>query len=166
MYLTVDEYDSFANRILLNIDASVDDIGLKQYSHLIASTESILRAFGNMLKSGSNSAIARMFFTGITSMAFCDAISGLDMVEDISSSLNFASALGLSEDNIEMVLSKLALTEEEQSEHLIKLRKHFNGYRYHPIQPEGVYNPQACFHYLQSLVETEEYLQILSSIPT
>jgi hypothetical protein len=53
-----------------------------------------------------------------------------------------------------MALSKLALTEEEQTEHLIKLRKHFNGYRFHPLQPEGVYDPQACFHYLKRLAET------------
>jgi hypothetical protein len=95
LYLIVDEYDSSANRLLLNIDTSVDDIGLKQYSHLIASKESILRAFGNMVKSGSRNAIARMFFTGVTPMAFCDALSGLNMVEDISSSLKFALTLGL-----------------------------------------------------------------------
>jgi hypothetical protein len=154
LYLIVDEYDSFVNRLLLNIDTSVDGIALKQYSRLIASKESILRGFRNMAKSGSSSVIARMFFTGITPMAFCDAISGLNMVQDISSSLKFALTLGLSEDNIKMALSKLALSEEEQSEHLIKLRKHFNGYRFHPLQPEGVYNPQACLHYLQNLVET------------
>jgi len=156
LYLIVDEYDSFANRLLLNIDTTVDDIGLKQYSHLISTNESILRNFGNMVKSGSSDAIARMFFTGITPMAFCDAFSGLNMVEDISSRLIFSSTFGLTENDLKIALSKLTFSQEEQSKHLITLRSHLNGYRFNSCQENGVYNPQACFYYLKHLVGTGE----------
>ncbi|RYE55396.1 MAG: hypothetical protein EOP48_10330, partial [Sphingobacteriales bacterium] len=71
VYLIVDEYDSFANATMLNIDTSENDIGLRQYRHLIASKESLLRNFGNKVKAASTTgAIGRMFFTGITPMAF------------------------------------------------------------------------------------------------
>lgn len=92
--------------------------------------------------------------SGITPMAFCDALSSLNMAEDISSSPEFAYTFGMLEDNIKTALSKLALTTEEQYEYLIKIRQHFNGYRFHPRQQDAVYNPQACFHYLMRLIQT------------
>ncbi|RYH06389.1 hypothetical protein EON65_42935 [archaeon] len=44
MYFIVDEYDSFANAVMMTINTSEKDIGLKQYRQLIASNESLLRS--------------------------------------------------------------------------------------------------------------------------
>ena len=134
LYLIVDEYDSFANKLIFSVDPSVKDSGLEQ---------SILRDFGDMVKSGSSGPITRMFFTGIASMAFCDALSGLNMVSDISFDPAFSSVVGLSEVDVSRALEKLELNDADNQDHMAVMKKHFNGYRF-AEGAEGVYNPQAC----------------------
>jgi hypothetical protein len=163
-YHIVDEYDSFANRTLFNmVITSAADISMKRDSRSNSTVESILIEFGDMVKDGSANAITRMLFTGITPMAFFDGISGLNIVKDISSLPQFASTFGLSEDDLKTVLSKLSLTEEERSDHLMNIRKYFKGYRFDPRQEDGGYNPQTCFHYFHSLIDNGK-LQSLSLI--
>ncbi|RYH10257.1 hypothetical protein EON65_39535 [archaeon] len=158
VYLIVDEYDSFANAAMLNIDTSENDIGSKQYRHLIASKESLLRNFGNTVKDESTTgAIGRMFFTGITPMAFADALSGLNMVDDITHHPMFTSVVGFIRKDLDDALDKMGMTDKDQCERcLAKMESHFNGYRFRFGQKEGVYNPQACLRYLRSLIVTGE----------
>ncbi|RYG98649.1 hypothetical protein EON65_51175, partial [archaeon] len=123
---------------------------------LIASKESLLRNFGNKVKAASTTgAIGRMFFTGITPMAFADALSGLNMVDDISHHPMFTSVVGFIRKDLEDALDKMGMTDKDQHERcLAKMQSHFNGYRFRFGQQEGVYNPQACLRYLRSLIVT------------
>eukprot|EP01035_Chromulina_nebulosa_P036048 gene36048-48507_t len=100
LYLIVDEYDSFANRLLLEVDTSSADLGRNQYLATVADKESMLRNFGNVLKSATRTVLRRMFFTGVAPMAFSDGLSSLNMVEDVSSSKFFESQFGFTEEEV------------------------------------------------------------------
>ena len=46
IYLIVDEYDSFITRLLLSVDTSKPDLGLKEYETVVSGKESMLRNWG------------------------------------------------------------------------------------------------------------------------
>ena len=86
IYLIVDEYDSFANELILQIDTSTADFGSSQYFSKLLDKESILRIWGKELKQGTEGsfpAIGRMFFTGVTPIAFSYALLSFDIVKDV-----------------------------------------------------------------------------------
>jgi hypothetical protein len=110
VYLIVDEYDSFANRLLLEIDTTTSDLVLGQYLSAVADKEALLRSFvGDVLKTGTMTVLRRMFFTGVTPMAFSDGLSSLNMVEDISYSPHFEMLFGFTEDEIKVGLEHISL---------------------------------------------------------
>jgi hypothetical protein len=154
VYLIVDEYDAFANRAMLTIDTSKEDLGMEQYRKLMASKESLLLRFGDNMKSHSSTSIGRMFFTGITPLAFWDGLSGLNIVKDISDHPKFTSLVGFTDKDLQVALCKIGINESNMQHHLTKMKSHFNGYRFHANQVDGVYNPQACLYYLCSIVRT------------
>ena len=152
VYLIVDEYDSFANRLLLEIDTTSSDLGLGQYRSAVADKEAMLRSFGNVLKTGTMTVLRRMFFTGVTPMAFSDGLSSLNMVEDISYSPHFEMLFGFTEDEIKVGLEHVIPgSESDIARHLEVMRDNFNGYRFNRKQVQSVFNPQMCLHYLKHL---------------
>ena len=154
VYLIVDEYDSFANRLLLEIDTTVPDLGRAQYKSDVADKESLLRTFGNVLKTATRTVLKRMFFTGVTPMAFSDGLSSLNMVQDISDNPKFESLFGFSEDEVKLGLEQILPgkpTTEFIDTHLEIMRDNFNGYRFNTQQVARVFNPQMCLYYMNSL---------------
>jgi len=75
IHLIVDEYDSFANRLLFEVNTTTQVLGYNQYKSKVATNEAVLRNFGNVLKTATNTVLSRMFFTGVTPMAFSDGLS-------------------------------------------------------------------------------------------
>lgn len=155
IYLIVDEYDSFANRLLLDIDTTNNDLGRAQYRNTVAVAESLLRELGNVLKTGTAmGVIKRMFFTGVTPMAFSDGLSSLDIVQDASDSTCFESTFGFTGDEVKEALEIICTDHKDKDE----LDKHFNviddnfkGFRYNKYQEEAVFNTQMCLYYLKQL---------------
>jgi len=152
VYLIVDEYDSFANRLLLEIDTTSSDLGLGQYRSAVADKEAMLRSFGNVLKTGTMTVLRRMFFTGVSPMAFSDGLSSLNMVKDISYSPHFEMLFGFTEDEIKVGLGHVIPGRDSDiAWHLEVMRDNFNGYRFNRKQVQSVFNPQMCLHYLKHL---------------
>ena len=157
VYLIVDEYDSFANRLLLEVDTTSSDLGLSHYLSTVADKEAMLRSFGNVLKTATMTVLSRMFFTGVTPMAFCDGLSSLNMVKDISDSPKFEMLFGFTEDEIKVGLEQVIPGRESDiASHLEIMRDNFDGYRFNRKQAQSVFNPQMCLYYLDRLQEYGE----------
>ncbi|RYH05672.1 hypothetical protein EON65_44055 [archaeon] len=74
----------------------------------------LLRTFGNTVEVASTAgAIGRMFFTGITPMAFAGTLSGLNMVDDISDYPAFSTLMGLIRKDLEDALDKMGITDKD-----------------------------------------------------
>ena len=152
VYLIVDEYDSFANRLLLEIDTTSSDLGLCQYLSTVADKEAMLRSFGNVLKTATMTVLRRMFFTGVTPMAFSDGLSSLNMVKDISDSPHYEMQFGFTEDEIKVGLENVIPGRDSDiARHLEIMRDNFDGYRFNRKQVQSVFNPQMCLYYLKHL---------------
>jgi hypothetical protein len=78
LYILIDEYDNFANKLLLqNRDSYLD----------IVSKTALFKQFFTTLKtatSGNDSPLKRMFITGVTPMTMYDVTSGFNIGSNIS----------------------------------------------------------------------------------
>jgi hypothetical protein len=154
VYLIVDEYDSFANRMLMQVDTTTPYLGYAQYKANVADKESFLISLGNMLKTATESgAIDRMFFTGVAPVAFSDGLSSLNMVEDISMDKRFEATYGFTESEIKLALENIYPSDatDEMEMHLNIMKTNFNGYRFNKNQSNGIFNFQMVLYYLKSL---------------
>lgn len=150
--LIIDEVDSFANRLLVRVsrEKGLDSSG---YNEFVKKEGSVLRDFGRVVKAESSTCIERMFFTGVMPVAWADAFSSLNTVEDLTHTNAFQDTLGFKSSDIEELLLLLfsELTPEVRRGHLESMRSKCNGYRRSSSQVEGMYNPQGVWYYLKQL---------------
>jgi hypothetical protein len=152
IYLIVDECDSFVNRLLLSVDTSKPDLGLKEYEAMVSGKESMLRNWGNMIKEGTVSCIARAFFTGVAPQAFSDGLSSLNMVKDLTFDPEVSGLFGLTEADVSRGLSMIdGLTPDLHTKHLEHMRALFDGYRFMRTQTVPMFNTQYVLYYLDQL---------------
>lgn len=105
VYLIIDEHDSFANQLLMQVDTTLVDLGFKQYKSMVADKESLLKSFDNVLKDASgNGCIARI---GVAPQAFSDGLSSLNIVKDISMDNRFEETFGFTESEVKLASSIL-----------------------------------------------------------
>lgn len=104
--LIVDELDSFATRLLVNVSQGENALGTSGYRDFVAREGFVLRQFGRSLKKHSSTCIERMFFTGIMPVAWSDAFSSLNIVVDLTHSYAFMDALGLTGSDVTNLLTE------------------------------------------------------------
>jgi hypothetical protein len=153
IYLIVDDCDAFITRALLNKGTSTSDLGRSQYQTDVAGAERMIRSWGNVIKEGTVSTIARAFFTGVVPVAFDDGLSCLDIMRDLRFDPNMEGLCGFTADDVSRALRAVcpALSEEKQREHLEQMSTLYEGYRFNSEQDEPLYNPQDVLHYLHHL---------------
>lgn len=89
MYLILDEYDNFANNILV-------DYGNERY-HSITHGNGFFRGFLKVVKDYSNSVIERIFLTGVSPVTMDDLTSGFNIADNYSSNSVFNNIIGFNE---------------------------------------------------------------------
>eukprot|EP01032_Pedospumella_encystans_P012282 gene12282-14220_t len=104
--LIVDEVDSFANRLLVQVSRE-KGLGASGHQEFIKKEGSMLRQFGRVVKSESNTCIEKMFFTGVMPVTWSDAFSSLNTVEDLTHTNAFQYALGFTTSDIRELLIQL-----------------------------------------------------------
>lgn len=92
IYLILDEYDNFANNILV-------DYGNERY-HSITHGNGFFRGFLKIVKDYSNSVIERIFLTGVSPVTMDDLTSGFNIAANYSSSPAFNNMLGFNEQEV------------------------------------------------------------------
>ena len=85
IYLILDEYDNFANNILV-------DYGNKRYRS-ITHGSGFFRSFLKVVKDYSSSVIERIFLTGVSPVTMDDLTSGFNIADNYSSSPIFNNRL-------------------------------------------------------------------------
>lgn len=99
LYVTVDEYDNFANTIL-------SDAGKDEYRKLTRGS-GFFRSFFNVLKAGTtgmNAPITKLLLTGVSPITLDDVTSGYNIGDNISADPNFRQMLGFTETDVETML--------------------------------------------------------------
>lgn len=118
IYLFIDEYDHFTNKILSE-PSSLDDY--KGETH----GTGYLRSFFDTVKSGTDSALKRCFVTGVSPVTMDDLTSGFNIGTNYTLSAEFNEMVGFTEAEVRDMLDYYATTCEfhHTTDQLIELMK-------------------------------------------
>ena len=161
LYTIVDEYDRFANKLMLE--------NVKSYKQFVTGKSKVpasspIRSFFEKLKALSRNG-NRSFATGLTPVALADA-SGANDRKDISHWSEFADMCGFTEADIQRGLEQIGTLSDEQRKHALDLmREYYNGYLF---DKDGtpVYNSTLCLFFLDRLWNKPSWLtDVLNSSP-
>ncbi|MDQ5911529.1 MAG: hypothetical protein QG599_3627 [Pseudomonadota bacterium] len=157
LYLLVDEYDNFANEVLMAGRQQAD------YEALLYG-EGVLKSLFKAVKAGAGRGIDRVFITGVSPVVLSDMTSGYNVGEDIYLDDRFNDLCGFTEAEITALLQRLAAEGATWSpdEALDLMRTFYNGYCFSEEGGERLYNPTLSLYFLKALQTKGRYpLQML-----
>ncbi len=159
LYVLIDEYDHFANRLLA---AGSQDVYEK-----IVKDAGFVRSFFATLKSGTGAgAVARMFITGVSPLMLDDMSSGFNIASNVSLDPELNGMAGLTRAEIERAVDGLladspALRElpevGDRGRLLDVLERYYNGYRFSPAATERIFNSDMALYFLSQVQRWKAY---------
>ena len=163
IYLLIDEYDNFANEVMMRVRTEADRYAAMVYE------EGPLKTLFKVLKSTtSSSVIDRMFITGVSPVVMSDITSGYNIADNIYFEFEFNDMCGFRHDELESAITRIVNTcdygEDKIAEALELAETYYNGYVFSftaPATPlsaakdvEPVYNPTLCLYFLKQFQKT------------
>ncbi|HPE72806.1 MAG TPA: AAA family ATPase [Candidatus Competibacter sp.] len=150
LYLLVDEYDNFANEVMIS---PLPDAG--RYEELVEG-EGIIKTLFKVIKSGaSGGGIDRVFLTGVSPVMLSDMTSGYNVAEDLSNDPDYHDLCGFTEPELRTALDAVAAARRWEADPagmaLDLMRDFYNGYRFSSQRDERVYNPTLALYFLKHL---------------
>jgi hypothetical protein len=152
LYLLIDEYDNFANEVMMGRG----EINPERYQTL-TSAESLVKALFKTVKSASGGlGLERVFITGASPILLSDMTTAYNVAENIYFQPEFNDLCGFKQAELEAVLKKIVvecgLKPEDAKDALLIMQAFYNGYSFSEMSNELIYNPTLalyCLKYLQ-----------------
>ncbi len=153
IYLLIDEYDNFANRLLSS--------GRQDLYESVVGAAGFIRTFYASLKAGTTSgSLGRMLITGVSPILLDDLSSGFNIITHISMDPRLNTLAGFSRAEAELAVDTLLqdkphlkadprLCDREQL--LSVLERYYNGYCFAEGVAERVYNADLVLYFLREL---------------
>ncbi|HMV50751.1 MAG TPA: AAA family ATPase [Blastocatellia bacterium] len=148
LYLLIDEYDNFANEMLM----AMPGVGTERYAGLLRGEGALRTVFKAVKSAASGGGLDRVFITGVSPIVLSDMTSGYNVAKSISHLSEFDELCGFTEAEISAAIQQV-MTECNQSGGeaeavLDDMRRHYNGYRFSARQSDLIYNPTLALYYL------------------
>lgn len=157
LYLFIDEYDNFANEVLMT---SVGD-GRQRYEELVKGEGVFKTLFKNIKAASAGRGLERVFITGVSPVVMADMSSGYNVAENIYFLPELNTLCGFTEAETMAALQQIAeqcgFSAEKTAEAMQMMRLFYNGYRFSAKATELVYNPTLVLYFLKILQRTCEY---------
>ena len=159
LYLLIDEYDNFANEVLMTDQWR----GRERYQELVEG-EGILKTIFKTIKAGlEGKGLERVFMTGVSPIVVNDMTSGFNVVKNITFAPDLHEICGFREDEVAEVLERVGtickFTPQQVQEALAMMRTFYNGYRFGQNQQTLLYNPTLVLYFLDHLQSYGSYPQ-------
>ncbi len=152
-YIFIDEYDNFANNILIHS-------GEEKYRR-ITHQSGFLRSFFAAIKKGtSTGTVEKLFVTGVSPLVLADVTSGMNIGDNISFDPEFNAMAGFSETEVEAMLdyyiSEGVISQKERSAILNIMRQHYNNYVFCEDMSERVYNSDMVLYFFNKYLSVKK----------
>ena len=150
LYLLIDEYDNFANEVMISPLRGTD-----RYEALVRGEGTIKTLFKAIKEGAEGRGIDRVFITGVSPVVLSDITSGYNVAEDLSFEQDYHDLCGFTESELRAALEAVAVAHRlgaDQADTALNLMRDFyNGYRFSPPQEERLYNPTLSLYFLKHL---------------
>ncbi|MEM7537434.1 MAG: AAA family ATPase [Chloroflexota bacterium] len=154
LFVTIDEYDNFANQLIVNYQDNV-------YEKLTGKN-SFFKTFFKVLKAGRETeAIENVYITGILPMTIDDLASAFNVGTFLTLDPTFEAMAGFTQEEVDTLLDdifedhSLPATIRDEIDELIKTN--YNGYHFVEFtereKSTPVYNTTILMHFLRHLTE-------------
>jgi hypothetical protein len=146
LYLIIDEYDNFVNKILID--------SLTDYKKIVTTREGIYKQFFTTLKvgtSGSDAPIRKMFITGVSPLALFDVTSGSNIGVNISTKEKYNDLLGITRTELDSMIKYYEL-DNRREEIFSRADEWYNNYRFNKNIPHTIFNTDMIIYYIKHLV--------------
>ncbi|CAN2046378.1 AAA family ATPase [Candidatus Magnetomoraceae bacterium gMMP-13] len=155
IYLLIDEYDNFANEVMM--DVQTQDI----YKALVYEKGPLKTLFKAVKASTSNSVFDRIFITGVSPVVMSDITSGYNIAKNIYLKPGFNDLCGFLEYEIEIAVKTIAeecdLKQDDIDNAIELMRTYYNGYTFALNAEQPVYNPTLAIYFMENLYESCQY---------
>jgi len=157
MYLLIDEYDNFANEVLMGGQGG----NQQRYETLLSGEGELKLVFKAIKAASSGLGLDRVFITGVSPVVISDMTSGYNVAENTYLNPAFNDLCGFWESEVADVLQRVVATcgwpAEKTAEVLALLRTFYNGYCFSYKADGYVYNPTLVLYFLKYLQRECEY---------
>ena len=146
LYILIDEYDNFANKLLLQ--------NRESYLDIVSHKTALFKQFFTTLKtatSGNDSPLKRMFITGVTPMTMYDVTSGFNIGSNISLNPNFNNLVGLNENEVLALLKYYDVDAD-----ISLLKEWYNNYIFSEKMPEPIFNTDMILYFINKYKVSDE----------
>ena len=156
VYLLIDEYDNFANTVMMGIHKD------KERYNALVHDEGILRTLFKAIKSAtSGTMFDRVFITGVSPVVLSDITSGYNIAENIYFHRKLNNLCGFTQREVANVVEEIVTLCElsvekrvEKADEILNLMKtYYNGYRFAFGMDEYIYNPTLCLYFFKQFQE-------------
>ena len=148
LYLLIDEYDSFANEILMGGQMA----GRPRYESLLRGEGAVKAVFKTVKAAATGWGLDRVFITGVAPLVLSDVSSGYNVAKSVYLDPRFRDLCGFTEQEISRAMAGVAqecgLPAKEAEQALTQMRLYYNGYCFTDVPSELVYNPTLALYYL------------------
>ena len=146
IYLLIDEYDNFANTIMMGVQ---NENG--RYNALVHDEGALRTLFKAIKSSTSGSMFDRVFITGVSPVVLSDITSGYNIAENIYFEPEYNDLCGFRRNEVRDVIEKMVdecgFSAEKSDEALALMETYYNGYLFAFGLEEYVYNPTLCLYF-------------------
>jgi hypothetical protein len=144
LYILIDEYDNFANRLFLN--------NREDYLDIVTQKTAPFKQFFSTLKagtSGNNAPIKRMFITGVTPMTMYDVTSGFNIGKNISLDSRFHNMVGFDTRELKDTLKAYNIEDKVK---ISLLKEWYNHYTFSEESSEPIYNTDMILYFVDKFI--------------
>lgn len=150
LYVIIDEYDNFANQLILN---NKDQL----YRELTAEGSFFKTFFKTLKKGREEGAIANIFITGILPMMIDDLASAYNIATFLSLDPHFEAMLGFTQAEVTILLDQIysdyAFDPVSRPAVETVIKNHYNGYHFVDPQGEALYNSTILMYFLRQFCQ-------------
>jgi len=147
-YLLIDEYDNFANEVMMG----ESDV----YYKLVKKDGPLKTLYKGIKEFLERGLLNKLFITGVTPVVMSDITSGINICENIYLEKTFNALCGFTElETKELIIQAVqhCKIDISQSEYLNEMMKTwYNGYIFSPESNERIYNPFLVFYFLKHFI--------------
>ncbi len=155
LYLLIDEYDNFANEVMMDVRDERD-----QYKTLVHERGPLKTLFKAVKSGAADGGVDRIFITGVSPVVMSDMTSGFNIAENIFMDPDFNDLCGFTESETEEILN-IAVSgfdkEEDTKKALALMRTYYNGYTFAPESETPIYNPTLAIYFLKAFQKLRKY---------
>ena len=157
LYLLIDEYDNFANEIMMGSQQISQD----RYKALLYGEGSLKAVFKAIKSAGVGRGLDRVFITGVSPVVLSDITSGYNIAKNIYLAPEFNDLCGFWEseiaDTLTQIVKECDLPQEEATKALTMMRTFYNGYSFSYDTENLLYNPTLALYFLEHFQKSCQY---------